>query len=405
MRRLPKDAWIWLGLVVLVVVFAALGSGRQSGGRSESNFIPRRTTYSTAPDGLAGLYRTLDKLGYRVTRRLLPLDSLSEDGALFLVAQESPMSEREWDTLRRWVERGNLLIVASGFGMPSITGDETPSVGSSACKFSFLAPYVRSFRVAERDNLDDNRWRFGNDYPMSPFASAKKTTASGKPKTTKDRPIVELFRNSGGPTVGYCKWGKGEIIVMASSWSLSNEGIATGDNIALVLNALDHAGRGKKQSVIFDEYHHGYNEQGGILSLLGAPAKLGLGQLAVAFLLLILAVSRRFGRPVFLTEGARHRSEYLSSMSSLLRRAHAEELIRRELGGKFRRDAAAALGLPQNAAPEAIVEAAARQRPEHVEAVRELVNATGARTELGEAGIMTLAKRWHKMRKELTRTR
>lgn len=154
----------------------------------------------------------------------------------------------------------------------------------------------------------------------------------------------------------------------------------------------------------FDEYHQGYGRAPGITSLLGLPARLGLAQMAMAFLLLVFAVSRRFGRPIPLRESARQRSEYISSMSSLLRRARAGKLVRLELGRKFREDAAVLLGLPPTAEDEAILEAAMRRRPEKSEALRELLTAASRLdADMDEGTLLALTGRWHDMRKELMR--
>jgi len=206
--------------------------------------------------------------------------------------------------------------------------------------------------------------------------------------------------------VAFSLWGEGGVLLLSSSWSLSNEGIRQGDNLALVLNALDHRGARCKPAVTFDEYHQGYGAGKSIVSLIGSPAKLGLGQLGLAFLVLVLAVSRRFGQPVLLREGARQRSEYLSSMSSLLRKGHAVDLVRAELGSRFLQEAAAALGLPPNAGAEAIMAAATKRRPDKAQALRRLVDgATGACGRADEASLLALAGEWHQMRKELAKTR
>jgi hypothetical protein len=187
---------------------------------------------------------------------------------------------------------------------------------------------------------------------------------------------------------------------LASPWPLSNEGIGRDDNIVLVLNALRYRNPAGRSAVTFSEYHHGYGRAPGIWSLFDTPTRLGIAQVGLAFLLLLFAVSRRFGAPIPLREGIRQRSEYLSSMASLLRRAHATDAARRELEQKFREDIAGAVGLQSDADASSIVEAAERTHPDQVERLRRLLTDTSESTNEGE--LLALAGRWHQMRKEFT---
>jgi hypothetical protein len=150
----------------------------------------------------------------------------------------------------------------------------------------------------------------------------------------------------------------------------------------------------------FSEFHHGYGRAPGIWSLFDTPTRLGIAQVGLAFLLLLFAVSRRFGAPIPLREGMRQRSEYLSSMASLLRRAHATDAARRVLERKFREDIASSLGLAADADASLLLEAAGRAHPDKVERLRRLLTDTSGGANEGE--LLALADRWHQMRKEFT---
>ena len=188
-----------------------------------------------------------------------------------------------------------------------------------------------------------------------------------------------LYSDRHGTTISYSRVGDGEVVYLSESWPLSNAGIARGDNFVVVLNALRHRDPNRALAITFDEYHHGYSSGEGIMSLLSKPAKLGLGLLGVAFLLLLFSVSRRFGRPIELKEGARQRGEYLSSMSSLLHRAKATDLVRKELGKKFLADAAAVLGLAPNAGLDQILQAATVRCPDKAAELEKLGNEAAGR--------------------------
>lgn len=178
---------------------------------------------------------------------------------------------------------------------------------------------------------------------------------------------------------------------------MSNYGIKSDDNLVLLLNAINRAGRGRPK-VMFDEYHHGYGESPGIMSLIGPEARLGLAQLGMAFLLLLFAVSRRFGRPILLRENVRFRSEYLSSMALLLRKASALDLVVRETDRKFRADICRWLGLPPDASRETITAAVEERRPDKVREITSLLESAPS----DEKSVMALQARRIQLRKELT---
>ena len=187
---------------------------------------------------------------------------------------------------------------------------------------------------------------------------------------------------------------------------MSNQGIGADDNLVLILNAIHWRGPSRRLAVTFDEYHQGYGREPGIWSLIGTPARLGLAQLAMAFVLLVFAAGRRLGRPIPLREGFRQRNEYLTSMSSLLRRGRALGLVKSELRRRFMEDAAHALGLPPRADAESVIaEAERRHHPSAGELRRLMVDSWSDAGDTDESALLALAWRWHAMRKELTKTR
>ncbi len=206
--------------------------------------------------------------------------------------------------------------------------------------------------------------------------------------------------------MGLSRHGQGQVIILGSPWILSNKGIDDADNLVLVLNALRRRDPKKELAVTFDEYHHGYAAEKGIWVLLGRPARLGLMHLSVAFLILMFSVSRRLGKPIPLRTAPRQRSEYLTSMSSLLRRARAHRVVHKQLGERFLQEAAEGLHLPANAGPEVILQAASRRPKPEAQILGRLVReATAADKVRDESSLLALAKHWHRMRKDLKKTK
>ncbi|MCE5200321.1 MAG: DUF4350 domain-containing protein [Armatimonadota bacterium] len=405
MRRLSKDIWILVGLLFILVI-AGMIAGNRRPGNSEIEYYPRRTTFSARPGGLKALYETLRRLDYPVQKRMDKLSANINDGTLFVISPEKSISREEWASLRGWVERGNLLVLA-GFNPPEpVAVGHSPATSVAKPRYpSFMSSGVRSLRIAGPGRIDDTEMSF-DKYSLRSTSSQSEADDTEDSETSKDtrKPIIPLFIDPDGVVVGYSHWGSGAVIILPDGWPISNAGIGRGDNLIIVLNALDHRSPDHKLPVIFDEYHHGYGETKGIMSLIDTPARLGLVQIAIAFLLLVFASSRRFGKPIPLMEGTRQRGEYLSSMASLLRKAKATDLVRKELGRRFLADIATTVGLVPNASVDAIIEAVDRRHPDKVETLRTLCNAAESYDQdNSEADILALARRWHKMRKELTR--
>ncbi len=390
-----------LVLLALLTIFSVY-AGKRSGD-TDLGVMPTPSSYSSRPNGIKGLYDTLDKLNYHVRRNIQPITSQPSSGVFFLLSANSmvPVSNQEWLTLKRWVEKGNLLIVAETGTDWGYDDGAKDSKSQPVCP-SFLAPDVKAFRVSGKGRVDKKSWAFqSND--STPLPLRRAASAHPKVQVVKARPLVPLLRDAKGTTAAFSRWGKGGVVVLHSAWPISNDGIGKDDNLILALNAVNYRQDYEGITVTFDEYHNGYGRAPGITSLIGGPAKIGLMQLFMAFILLVLAVSRRFGRPVYLSEGARQRSEYLSSMSSLLRKAHAVKVVNTELERKFLQDVAGSLGLPVNADREAILEVCTRRRPDKASELRQLIFVSDDR--LDDNTLMALTIRRNHLRKELIKPR
>ncbi|MHB0913120.1 MAG: DUF4350 domain-containing protein [Armatimonadota bacterium] len=371
--RLSSDLRIILIALAVLAAGCLLVCRTQSGPGLEA--IPKRSTYLAAPGGLKALYQTMDRLGYRVERHNHPLTASPKDGVLFMVSPETPIGRREIEPLRRWVERGNLLVYVED----DILGDMDDTVRSNS-KRLLPTPLSQGMKraVTVGDERVPEKWGLGD---ICLFSS----------RTMEERVLAPILGDEKGPIAAYSSWGRGGVLVLSDSWLLSNRGIAQGDNLLLALNAAGHGG-----TVTFDEYHHGYGVGEGVMSLIGRPAKYGIAQLLAAFLVLFLAVAPRFGKPVPLAEGGRQRSEYLGSLSSLFARAKATDVVKDELTRKFREDVARSLGVRPSAEAEEVLAAVESARPEMADRFARLVSEGG-----DESALVALEHRRRDFRKEL----
>lgn len=400
--------WILFSLLLLLV-FASLLAGGNRQDDSDLELIPRRTSYSTKAGGVKALYDTLHRLDFPVRRSITEIDDSLEDGVLFIISPEVSIMDREWEALRNWVARGNTLILADNMpSTPDYKNNKVTTYKAPPVYPSFLSDGIESVGFAGKTRIVDQQLTLSNGTVGSTSYVNGKSMDSPVPleeKTNPDIgvPLVPLFGDTDGAVVACGNWGEGKVIMIYDGWPLSNQGIGARDNFAMILNALKDREMRKGHKIIFDEFHHGYGKQKGIASLIGPSAKLGLAQLALAFLILVFSSAHRFGRPIPLMEGTRQRGEYLSSMAALLHKARAFDLVREELGKKFIKDLADILKVSPNTPLEDMVNIARSRYPDKTASIEELVGEAFGSGEGSETSIFNLAGRWYKMREELKR--
>lgn len=416
--RTTGDARIWIALGALVLLALLLAIGRTATpDQSTPEVTPVRSTYRTRPSGLRALYLTLPALGYPARRHQNTLDHLQGDGALIIAEPVLPISPREWEAVRKWVARGNLLLLYSDSGHLFEPGERertqtpTPPVTASPTQPAPAVLGAANHVIQSPYRFEGASWSPERVEEHPALGSSKKKQPKLSPHVFPPEPVVTLAADPLGPALSLSRWGKGTVLLSCSPWSISNEGISKGSNLALFLNLIDAYGAGKRRPIYFDEYHHGQGGPTGVLSLLPPVARGGLAQIVIALLLLVLAVGRRFG-PIVPAEALerRTRAEYLTAMSLLFRRARALELAAGKLRDETQRDLARGLGLPPSAGPDAIAAAAQEKRGVEAEKVRRILEeadllsvARARQLPIDESRVLALAARLHELRKECLR--
>jgi hypothetical protein len=374
--KVPRQVWWLAGLAVLVCALTALlrVSGEET---SKGDFLGlRHSSYSNSPGGLRALYLTLQELGYHPRRGRMPFSAMTlpDRGTVVVAEPLAAVTAAEWRALLTWVEAGHGLFLASEISLPH---SKWISPGSSIlvepeltrarpCQPSHLARAVRAVAIRSRTRLA---------FPEPPSRSGDKASKDkqeagevelppgpwgkvGHPRDVSEvlAGAAPIFRDKEGTVAAYARAGGGEIVLFSSPWSLSNAGLAKGDNLTFVLNVLGAAADGE---VVFDEYHQGYGKNS-LWALTPLPLKVGLGQLLVGMLVVMYARSRRFGRVIPLEREGRERREFLETMTALLQKGEATRLAVRlaEEGAtaRLRVD----LGLAPGAGAGELAEAAGR---------------------------------------------
>jgi hypothetical protein len=413
--KIPREAWWVAALVVLaLVVIVLLQGGRggvSSGPESREAAYGVPTTYSSGRAGLRALYLTLRELRYDVRRLRVPFTSSTLPRHGVLVAAEpfgtpAPITPREWDAAYRWVASGNTLLLVGEWpavdaqrDAPAVEGMFESGRPTSARPIqpTYLARGVRRLAVRASAHMPEPGAK-----ALPPKASKRRQgdrwfferLAKGLPPDLKQalRQAAPLFRDRNGVVVASARIGAGTAVVLTSPWSLSNEGIGRADNILFALNALGPPGAAP---VFFDEYHNGYGENA-LWTLVPLPVKLALAQALLAILVVMYGASRRFGAVVPLDRGRRQRSEFLGTMTALLRKGQATRLALRTARDAATRQLRVEFGLRPEAGASELVQAASRVRSDRSEklgaALRQCDQALQSRATLSEARAIALVR-------------
>jgi len=286
MKR-SADTWIFVFLFVLLFVGGYFVAAPRTG---DENKDP--TTWNPDPNGVRAFYTLLgERLGYRVDRLHKPFTELPRGAGVVIVVQPQARSA------------GVVPIFAGDY---SISRDESGA----------LLGWVRRGGTAL-------------------FLSDK---LGGIPAE---------FRSSR-------RIGKGAVYAFDSRRAITNRGMRDYRNALVILRIIDRrsagpeCGRrarpehGRRDLILFDEYHHGFAESRPLTSYVGRQVWIAMGIGLIAAIILCHTRGKRFGavRNLPASESIRPSFEFVESVARLYRRAGATDLaadiLRGNLGGGLR---------------------------------------------------------------------
>lgn len=284
-----------------------------------------RSSLRTSPDGVAGLSRSLVRLGTPTAPRMTPFaDADPLRGTLAMLEPSEPPSPREAGALLDWVRNGGTLLYAPAFRGSSFGTDIRPAVaplvldslGLVLRRIRLAAPRPREEPAPEEpaaawtphaltEGLPrPSRGRFeiavAAASPAAPLGGKVAAAPAARPLAI-DTLLATPAEFGDGVAAALVELGDGRIVVFASASPLSNK--HAGENPLAVLAvraALVHTAPG--DTVFFDEFHHGVYGLGSPASalagfLLGAPLGRTLLQLALAGLAALAFAGIRLGPP------------------------------------------------------------------------------------------------------------
>lgn len=252
-----------LGVLVVIlalIVVAIFGDEEAVDGPDGSSFV-------TTPQGTAALAETIERTGGRVVRHLAPIDGASVDDVDTVVAVDvgsATYSPLEIDALTAFVEMGGTVVLAGRPNRELVSAlvGEVPEWSPTTT--------LRGTRTVGDDIVVTGR--FGVFDPDD-----------GLPLLVADTNDLAVAHGVGS----------GVVILVADSAILSN---ATLDRASNAHFALSIVGEGE---VLFDEFRHGFTDEGRTGLIAAAPdGWRNAGFLAaLATVVALIVYGRRFGPP------------------------------------------------------------------------------------------------------------
>ncbi len=358
---------VGVALVVLLAYASVIALSRDFYGVA----APAGSTYDTSDQGLSVFTRYLAALGYE-PKTLRDFSELPPEGDTLLLAGNAPFAKpptsAEAARLDGWVKRGGRLLVA-GLGPLDLVPDVGVGRGPVSVKEQTLAPLVPTV-----------------------YSAGITKVRPGHRRLLVSRPQwVTHLKDLSGQALVSARHGKGEVVWLADTFALSNEGIDTADNARLAVALA--VGRGG--DLYIDEYHHGFAKGGSVWTRLGAGARAASILAIIAVTLLIFGKARRLGPAIDEVSTPTARTgAYIESLAELYRKAGARGHTLAALEDGLKRALARRHGTPDAGLARHPVAAEALERSS---AVRE-------RTRIDEGTFMEAAEALSRARREVEGT-
>jgi uncharacterized membrane protein len=349
-----------VGILLVLALLAALITWLAMPPKKEGRLVREPSSFFNTGSGTKAIYLVLERLGYNVTRLRVPMSKevLAEFDALFILEPVVGLEKSERLPLERWVESGHRLVIAPGVRMFGATpgvwlfdnwfniGPPTNAVTAGDGKIK----QVRGDSLRESDPLFDGvrelvaRGDFR--FPLTGALKGPLATANAQPIWVDDYGVVALR----------VPFGNGEIIALADTYCLSNQGIDEADNAIFLANlAREVTGGDRASTIAFDEIHHGFALADDpwvamVKMMLAEYWGWGIIQATVVLLLALYAAGVRFGKPVDIVQKPRRQhGEFAEAAGRTLHDANAGVLAFRTLFAHYR----AALAKLVHLAPDA----------------------------------------------------
>jgi hypothetical protein len=324
--KLSRDAWLGIGILVMLTLVVSVAALQ----RTDENELSYLST-SSAPSGTLAMSLWLNEVGYQTADAFtLSFNPDSELDVIFIIQPMLSITLNEWKLLDQWVDEGGTLILAG----TNRAANEAMThfdfnfsfLPQQAEEISAALPLLKSPVLASKVHLVTDIGINSNRTDVTPLMSAQ------------GMPIILLFQQ-----------GDGRVILSTAPEIFTNQELKNEATATLVLNLLAFAGG--KGTVLFDEWHRGFQSAGVVgLSQWLQQTSGGHAILFTVFAVFIALIvqGRSFGRPVPLKHELKRRAplEHVTAIANLNRKAgHRKEVARqyhhrlkRHFGQRYRLD-------------------------------------------------------------------
>lgn len=291
----------------------------------------------TGPTGIKALVDTLVALGVDVTVG----SEVTDDAGAALVPSDG-LSGGQRRALRRWVRDGGRLVVA----------DPT----------SPLAPGRRAGRVGLLPGAEPTLAR---RCPLPALRGVARVVVPGGAVIEAPSGAVSCFPSGDGHWLVATRDGRGTVVALGGPGVWTNAALGAADNAVLAAALL----RPPAGDLALVRPRAPGTGDTTLADLLPPAVGLALGQLALAFAVVVAWRARRLGRPVREPQAVELAgSQLVVAVGHLLRRGRATGHAARLLRADLRRSLGERLGLPPAAGPESVADVvAARGGPPRAE--------------------------------------
>jgi hypothetical protein len=243
-------------ILIAAITLLTINSSNDSINRRPSTFFTDRT-------GTRALLLVLQQIlpateQWRRPFSELPLQSASARSTLIVMGPDEALTEMEADKLDRWITAGGQLILATNK------------------EWRIRKPLKSNKPAKEGDEFIDQGYLARNGLQMTADISGEDAVAAAIAKNV----------------------GNGRIVFVSDPYAFSNEALRDTDNAVWIATLTSEWA----DTVLIDEYHHGFGQRRDMMPLMGAflisPWGFVCMQLALAGIVFMLGTRRRFGRPV-----------------------------------------------------------------------------------------------------------
>jgi hypothetical protein len=255
---------LWTAILAAGVCAILIGAITLLSIDSSNDFVNRRpSTFFTDPTGTRALLLVLQQImpatdQWRRPFSELPRQSATARSTLIVMSPEEALTETEATTLDRWIASGGQLIL--------VTNKEWR---------------IRKRRKSEKPAKEEEEF--------TPQGYLARNGLQPKADVSGENAIVAAITKS---------MGAGRIVFVSDPYAFSNETLRTTDNAVWIAARTSEWA----DSILIDEYHHGFGQRRDMLPLIGAflvsPWGFVCMQLALAGTIFMLGTRRRFGRPI-----------------------------------------------------------------------------------------------------------